>query len=222
MLHHAWRAVSGALRMRRSRECRRQGHVKASPGVPSGATTDLVALGWLTCPDRVDKDALACATWAYRAGNRDVFDTLDGVGGRLLHTRSRHRGFAHRLKLLRQLPSLETVAEGGGPQQLSLGGGPSEVLGAAESSTTNPRGLGLSTGLILLHRPPPHPSPTRPPSRLSRSRSTRWSSGVRGWIRTNAGGYGPQNGGRGRTKMGAWRRIACCDGLAAFPRACGR
>ena len=70
MLHHAWRAVSGALRMRRSRECRRQGHVKASLEVASGATTDLVALGWLTCPDRVDKDALACATWAYRAGNR--------------------------------------------------------------------------------------------------------------------------------------------------------
>src|SRR6516164_5892186 len=85
MLHHAWRAVSGALRMRRSRECRKQGHVKASLEVASGATTDLVALGWLTCPDRVDKDALACATRAYRAGNRDVCNTFDGVGGRLLH-----------------------------------------------------------------------------------------------------------------------------------------
>ena len=114
--------------------------MKASLEVASGATTDLVALGWLTCPDRVDKDALACATWAYRAGNRDVFDTLDGVGGRLLHTRSRHRGFAHRLKLLRQLPSLETVAEGGGPQELSLGGGPSEVLGAAEIVEDKPPG----------------------------------------------------------------------------------
>ena len=140
MLHHAWRAVSGALRMRRSRECRKQGHVKASLEVASGATTDLVALGWLTCPDRVDKDALACATRAYRAGNRDVCNTLGGVGGRLLHTRSRHRGFAHRLKLLRQLPSLETVAEGGGPQELSLGGGPSEVLGAAEIVEDKPPG----------------------------------------------------------------------------------
>ena len=35
-------------------------------------------------------------------------------------------------QIARQLPSLETVAEGGGPQELSLGGGRSEVLGAAE------------------------------------------------------------------------------------------
>ena len=106
MLHHAWRAVSGALRMRRSRECRRQGHVKASLEVASGATTDLVALGWLTCPDRVDKDALACATRAYRAGNRDVCNTLGGVGGRLLHTRSRHRGFAHRNRIVSDCPAV--------------------------------------------------------------------------------------------------------------------
>jgi hypothetical protein len=52
---------AGALRMRRSRERRRQGHVKVSLEVASGATTDLVALGWLTSTARVDKDALAGA-----------------------------------------------------------------------------------------------------------------------------------------------------------------
>ena len=114
--------------------------MKASLEVASGATTDLVALGWLTCPDRVDKDALACATWAYRAGNRDVCNTLDGVGGRLLHTRSRHRGFAHRNRIVSNCPAVETVAERGGPQELSLGGGPSEVLGAAEIVEDKPPG----------------------------------------------------------------------------------
>jgi hypothetical protein len=52
---------AGALRMRRSRARRRQGHVKVSLEVAAGATTDLAALGWLTCADRVDKDALAGA-----------------------------------------------------------------------------------------------------------------------------------------------------------------
>src|SRR6516225_9406166 len=184
MLHHAWRAVSGALRMRRSRECRRQGHVKASLEVASGATTDLVALGWLTCPDRVDKDALARATWAYRAGNRDVCNTLDGVGGRLLHTRSRHRGFAHRNRIVSDCPAVAEPRNSRRgrrpPRNSALGAAPARFSVQPKSSRTNPRGLGLSTRLILLRRPPPHPSPTRPPSRLSRSRSTRWSSGVRG------------------------------------------
>jgi len=43
-------------------------------------------------------------------------------------------------QIARQLPSLETVAEGGGPQELSLGGGPSEVLGAAEIVEDKPPG----------------------------------------------------------------------------------
>ena len=184
MLHHAWRAVSGALRMRRSRECRRQGHVKASLEVASGATTDLVALGWLTCPDRVDKDALACATWAYRAGNRDVCNTLDGVGGRLLHTRSRHRGFAHRNRIVSNCPAVaepRNSRRGRRPPGTQPWGRPQRGSRCSRNRRgQTPRGLGLSTRLILLRRPPPHPSPTRPPSRLSRSRSTRWSSGVRG------------------------------------------
>ena len=184
MLHHAWRAVSGALRMRRSRECRKQGHVKASLEVASGATTDLVALGWLTCPDRVDKDALACATRAYRAGNRDVCNTLDGVGGRLLHTRSRHRGVRSSQSDCLRLPgscrASKQSPRAAAPRNSALGAAPARFSVQPKSSRTNPRGLGLSTRLILLRRPPPHPSPTRPPSRLSRSRSTRWSSGVRG------------------------------------------
>jgi hypothetical protein len=51
----------GALRMRRSRERRRQGDVRVRLQVSPSATADLVALGWLLAPDRVDKDALAPA-----------------------------------------------------------------------------------------------------------------------------------------------------------------
>jgi hypothetical protein len=51
----------GALRMRRSRERRRQGDVMVRLEVSPSATADLVALGWLPAPDRVDKDALARA-----------------------------------------------------------------------------------------------------------------------------------------------------------------
>jgi hypothetical protein len=50
-----------ALRMRRSRERRRQGGVMVRLEVASGATADLVALGWILEPDRGDKDALARA-----------------------------------------------------------------------------------------------------------------------------------------------------------------
>src|SRR5271169_3671565 len=51
----------GAERMRRSRERRRQGDVIVKLEVGPNMTTDLVALGWLPAPDRVDKDALALA-----------------------------------------------------------------------------------------------------------------------------------------------------------------
>jgi hypothetical protein len=50
-----------ALRMRRSRERRRQGDVMAILEVGPSATADLVALGWLPAPDCVDKDILARA-----------------------------------------------------------------------------------------------------------------------------------------------------------------
>jgi hypothetical protein len=46
-------------RMRRSRERRRLGGVSVSLEVGSHVIVDLVALGWLSAPDRADKDALA-------------------------------------------------------------------------------------------------------------------------------------------------------------------
>ena len=51
----------GALRMRRSRERRRQGDVIVSVEVGPNMTADLADLGWLAEPDRVDKSALARA-----------------------------------------------------------------------------------------------------------------------------------------------------------------
>jgi hypothetical protein len=50
-----------ALRMRKSRERRRQGNVMVSLEVGPSATADLVALGWLPALKRVEKDALARA-----------------------------------------------------------------------------------------------------------------------------------------------------------------
>lgn len=58
------------LRMRRSRERRRQGGVMVRLEVASAATADLVALGWLLEPDRGDKDALARALAGVRRQNR--------------------------------------------------------------------------------------------------------------------------------------------------------
>jgi len=49
---------SAALRMRRSRDRRRQGDVIVSLDVGPKVTADLVALGWLRVSDRCNKDAL--------------------------------------------------------------------------------------------------------------------------------------------------------------------
>jgi len=50
-----------ALRMRRSRERRRQGDMVVSLTVGPSETTDLVGLGWLPVPGCGDKDALTSA-----------------------------------------------------------------------------------------------------------------------------------------------------------------
>jgi len=50
-----------ASRMRRSRARRRRGEAVVSLDVRPGVITDLVALGWLAEPDRVDKGAIARA-----------------------------------------------------------------------------------------------------------------------------------------------------------------
>jgi hypothetical protein len=49
------------LRMRKSRERRRQGDVIVRLEIGPNMTANLVALGWLLAPDRVDHDALASA-----------------------------------------------------------------------------------------------------------------------------------------------------------------
>ena len=53
--------TSGAERMRRSRERRRQGDVIVNLKIESNATAGLVALGWLAAPDRGNKTAIASA-----------------------------------------------------------------------------------------------------------------------------------------------------------------
>ena len=52
---------AGALRMRRSRERRRQGDVIVSLEVAPNVTAGLVALGWLPGPDHGEKNAIASA-----------------------------------------------------------------------------------------------------------------------------------------------------------------
>jgi hypothetical protein len=51
----------GALRMRRSRERRRQGDVMVTLKVGPNMTANLANLDWLPAPDRVDKDTIARA-----------------------------------------------------------------------------------------------------------------------------------------------------------------
>jgi len=50
-----------AVRMRRTRERRRQGDLVVSLEVGTNATADLVALGWLSTPDCGDKEAISRA-----------------------------------------------------------------------------------------------------------------------------------------------------------------
>ena len=52
---------AAALRMRRSRERRRQGDVIVSLEVGPNMTADLVDLGWLPAPDHGDKNAVTRA-----------------------------------------------------------------------------------------------------------------------------------------------------------------
>jgi hypothetical protein len=93
--------------------------VKASLEVASGATTDLVALGWLTCPDRVDKDALARALVGLveRAIAMRVTPSTESEGAcsTPVHATAGSLIAIGSSQIARQLPSLETVAEGGGP-----------------------------------------------------------------------------------------------------------
>jgi hypothetical protein len=83
-----------ALRMRRSRERRRQGDIIVKLDVGANMAADLVALGWVPAPDRVDKDTLAPrASRAYRSGDHDACNPVDDrIGGCLLRAVARNPG----------------------------------------------------------------------------------------------------------------------------------
>jgi hypothetical protein len=177
----------GTLRMRRSRERRRQGDVIVKLEIGPNMTADLVVLGWLPAPDRVDKDALALALVGFikRAITMRVtpstmesesvcFTPLDVTAGPIAigsDENARNRRGSQRL------PS------GAAHRDLALGVlSPARFSVKPKSPMINPHWTG--------HRRPPHSSPTwssstpssrapnRPalslgPKRPSRLRSTR-------------------------------------------------
>jgi len=231
------------LRMRKSRERRRQGDVIVKLEIGSNMTADLVALGWLDAPDRVHKGALAPAlvglidrAIAMRVTPSTIesesvcFTPLHVTAGPIAIGSDENAPQSQRLA---------THGELDGPHGLGLRHvQPGEVLGAAEGVAEivvdKPRRGNLATGLIA-HRRSSHPSPTWPPStpsscapnrpglslgpsRLSRSRSIRCTSGVHGCLCGWAAGYGRPDGGRGRRSLIlAW--VAWGEGLMG-PEGC--
>jgi hypothetical protein len=130
---------AATLRMRRSRERRRQGDVIVKLEIGPNMTTDLVALGWLATPDRVHKGALAPAlvglinraitmrvTPSTMESESVCFTPLHVTAGPIAI------GFDGNA---RQSPRLATPSERGGPQEFSLGRiEPDEVFGAADGA----------------------------------------------------------------------------------------
>jgi hypothetical protein len=129
----------GALRMRRSRERRRQGDVMVRLEVSPSATADLVALGWLPAPDRVDKDALARALVGLIDRALTMYVTpstmeSESVCFTPLHVTAGPIAIGSDGNA-RQSPRLATPSERGGPQEFSLGRvEPDEVFGAADGA----------------------------------------------------------------------------------------
>jgi hypothetical protein len=131
-----------ALRMRRSRERRRQGDVMVSLKVGPNMTAALVDLGWLPASDRVDKDTIARAL----AGLIDHAITMrltpsTGIAGvRVAPLRVTPGPIAIGLDESGGLsPKFRTPFERGGPHELSLGPVQSgEVLGGAKIAEEKP------------------------------------------------------------------------------------
>jgi hypothetical protein len=125
-----------ALRMRRSRERRRQGDVMVRLEVGPSATAHLVALGWLPAPDRVDKDTLARALVGLinRAIAMRVTQSAGSEGVCFTPLRVTPGPTAIRLDGSAGLsPNVGTPFERDGPHGLGLGRvQPGEVLGAAD------------------------------------------------------------------------------------------
>jgi hypothetical protein len=130
--------AASTLRMRRSRERRRQGDVIVKLEIGPNMTTDLVALGWLPAPDRVDKDAIARALGGLidRAITMRVTpSTTESESVCLTPLRVTAGPIAIGSdENARQSPRLATLGERDGPHGLGLGCvQPGEVLGAADS-----------------------------------------------------------------------------------------
>jgi hypothetical protein len=125
------------LRMRRSRERQRQGDVIVKLEIGPNMTTDLVALGWLPAPDRVDKDTLARSVVALinRAITMRVTPSTgsDGVSVTPMRATARPPVAIGSNENARQSPRLATLGERNGPHGLRLGRVQAgEVLGAAD------------------------------------------------------------------------------------------
>jgi hypothetical protein len=128
------------LRMRKSRERRRQGDVIVKLEIGPNMTADLVALGWLDAPDRVHKGALAPALVGLidRALTMRVTPSTmesESVCFTPLHVTAGPIAIGSD-ENARQSPRSGMLAERGGPQELlSLGGvEPGEVLDEADGA----------------------------------------------------------------------------------------
>jgi hypothetical protein len=129
--------AASTLRMRRSRERRRQGDVIVKLEIGPNMAADLVALGWLFAPDRVDKDALAPAIVGLidpALALRVTPSTMESesVCFTPLHVTARPIAIGSDGNA-RQSPELGTPSERVSPQEFSLGRvGLGEVLGVAD------------------------------------------------------------------------------------------
>jgi hypothetical protein len=127
----------GTRRMRKSRERRRQGDVILRLEIGPNMTANLVALGWLLAPDRVDHDALASALGGFidqAIAMRVTPSTIESESACLtpLHVTAGPIAIGSD-ENAPQSPRLATLGERDAPHGLGLGRvQPGEVLGAAD------------------------------------------------------------------------------------------
>jgi hypothetical protein len=139
------RAVARHAAHAKSRERRRQGDVIVRLEIGPNMTANLVALGWLLAPDRVDHDALASALGGLidqAIAIRVTPSTIESESVCLTPSHVTAGPIAIGSdENAPQSPRLATPAERGGPQGSSLGSvEPGEVLVAAEIVGDKPSG----------------------------------------------------------------------------------
>jgi hypothetical protein len=126
------------LRMRKSRERRRQGDVIVRLEIGPNMTANLVALGWLLAPDRVDHDALASALGGLMDRAIAMGVTPSTIESESVCLTPWHVTVGPPVAIgsnenARQLTRLPTLGERDAPHGLGLGRvQPGEVLGAAD------------------------------------------------------------------------------------------